>query len=186
MEIVELVVEAEGDERGGGPGEDIAAVSGVVVPEAENIPDHQGSDVNWCVGLRCHYIHLPRQQLQEYELDIVEMPGGEGNGIFILVMLLVESVEQGVVHGRVNEVVEEIFNQEHDGHLRKHLLPRWAERHVCHEFRWLYLRTSVYHYRQQNEIFKTAVDDVVTKHTHGFGFFSRIGFVPGPGFLYVE
>jgi hypothetical protein len=30
------------------------------------------------------------------------------------------------------------------------------------------------------------VDDVVTKHTHCFGFFSRIGFVPGPGFLYVE
>ncbi len=45
MEVMELIVEGEGDEAGRPPGEVVANMRGVVVPEAEDEPDHGSTDV---------------------------------------------------------------------------------------------------------------------------------------------
>lgn len=92
MEIVELVIQAEGDEGGRRPGEDVAAMRGVIIPEAEDEPDHEGADMEGGVELHHCEVGLEGEDLEEEVLDVVEVPGSDGDDVLILVVLLVEAV----------------------------------------------------------------------------------------------
>ena len=64
MEIMKLIIEAEGDEGGGCPGEDVPAMRGVIVPEAEDEPDHKSADMQGGIELHDGEVGLEGEDLQ--------------------------------------------------------------------------------------------------------------------------
>ncbi len=118
VKIMEIVVCAKRKELDRCPRKLVARVSEICIPDSQDKPADQGTDVNRAIQKSKSDIYQKRDRLDEKELYDMKMQSGNSNARRVLVMNLVKFVKIWLMQQDVEGEKDKVFDDHHEKELR--------------------------------------------------------------------